>query len=1112
MAASEDAAAVRAANGRDTRDHGASDARDASDRDTRDPGASASYLPLWCKSYYSFLEGASSPDELVAAAAGYGLPGIALSERDGLYGAVRAHVAAREHGVQLLHGAQLSLSGGRVVLMYALDRAGYGSLSRLITRGRSRRPKGESLLEPEDILEFQPSVTGAGAVMLVVPVLNDTATGLVELLFPAFGRAQLFLGAVRHEIPEDRRRHFLLADLSKRYQLRIVATPEVLYHHPDRQRLQDVLTSIRHGVKLSEAGTRLRPNNRYSLPHPAHMRRRYRDIPEALSNGLELLERAEFGLEMLEYRYPEEPIPEGYSREGRLRELCRHGAHERYGEVIPEAVRLQLEKELSLIRELRYEGYFLTMYEIVAFCRSQEILCQGRGSAANSVVCYSLGITAVDPVRMQLLFERFLSRERAEPPDIDLDIEHQRREEVITYVYKRYGRRHAAMVANTIRYRPKSALRDVGKVLDIPPLHIERAARLLGHRSESIEPALRDAGLAYDKPPYLLLRELAEQLCDVPRHLSIHPGGFLLGAEEVASIVPVENGRMPGRTVIQWDKYDIEEMNLFKVDLLGLGALTHLRMGFELLHRHLGVDVSMASIPVDDPAVYEMLHRADTVGVFQLESRAQMAMLPRLLPRRFYDLVIEISIVRPGPIAGGMVHPYLKRRAGEEELSYPHSALIPVLERTLGVPIFQEQVMRVAMIAADYTPGEADQLRRDMAAWRRHGVIERHHDRIVGRMSAKGIEPRFAEQVFDQIRGFGEYGFPESHAAGFALIAYATAWLRARHPVVFTCALLNAWPMGFYSPATIVEDARRHGVDMLPLCIVHSDWDCLLAPQPDGSFAVRMGFRYLKGFGQREYERLEDFRRRQNVGTLTPAELQSEIGLSAAAVELFAEAGALDLLESNRRRAVWRGGARHHEQEAHTTEAASHQHSSQDSLHTLLRGFEQPSPEFDVPGPEEQILWDYESTGHSTAGHPMQRFRELLSSLGMKAAEDVLCSSNGKRVLYAGMVICRQRPSTAGGIVFITLEDESGFINLILRSSVFDAFRALVVGSSVLGVEGRIQRSDGVVHILVERCFDPFRIQKAEGGPGAAAQDARLPQDYIGRDGKPVRVQSRDFQ
>ncbi|MCA1755346.1 MAG: error-prone DNA polymerase [Spirochaeta sp.] len=964
-----------------------------------------------------------------------------------------------------------------------------------------------------------------------MPVLDETAAGLVELLLPAFGPSQLFLGAVRHEIPEDRRRHVLMADLCKRYHLRSVATPELLYHHPDRQRLQDVLTSIRHGVKLREAGTRLRPNNRYALSHPAQMRQRYQDIPEALSTGLELLERAEFGLEMLEYRYPEEPIPEGYSSEGRLRELCRHGAHERYGECMPEAVRLQLEKELSLIRELRYEGYFLTMYEIVAFCRSQGILCQGRGSAANSVVCYSLGITAVDPVRMQLLFERFLSRERAEPPDIDLDIEHQRREEVITYVYKRYGRRHAAMVANTIRYRPKSALRDVGKVLDIPQLHVERAARLLGHRSESIEPALRDAGLPYDSPPYLLLRELAEQLCDVPRHLSIHPGGFLLGAEEVACIVPVENGRMPGRTVIQWDKYDIEEMNLFKVDLLGLGALTQLRMGFELLHRHLGVDISMASIPANDPVVYEMLHRADTVGVFQLESRAQMAMLPRMLPKQFYDLVIEISIVRPGPIAGGMVHPYLKRRAGEEELSYPHSALIPVLERTLGVPIFQEQVMRVAMIAADYTPGEADQLRRDMAAWRRHGVIERHHDRIVGRMITKGIEPRFAEQVFDQIRGFGEYGFPESHAGGFALIAYATAWLRARYPVVFTCALLNAWPMGFYSPATIVEDARRHGVEMLPLCIVYSAWDCVLASRKDGGFAVRIGFRYLKGLRRSEYDRLEAFRRREDIKTLSPAELQSEIGLSAAAVELLAEAGALDLLEANRRRAVWRGGARHHEQAAGNEAAVSPRRILRDPIHALLRGFEQPTPEFDAPGPEEQILWDYEFTGHSTAGHPMQRFREFLASLGLRTAEEVLSGTDNNRkagsvgnpgyadnnhVVYAGMVICRQRPSTAGGVVFITLEDETGFINLILRTSVFEAFRPLVVGSSVLGVEGKIQRADGVVHILVERCFNPFGLRKTKKTSHNSKQASQLQDysdpDYIGRDGRPVRVQSRDFQ
>jgi error-prone DNA polymerase len=603
---------------------------------------------------------------------------------------------------------------------------------------------------------------------------------------------------------------------------------EVLYHTPSRRRLQDVLACVRHGVTLAAAGRRIRPNAEHDLKSPAAFHALFADDPAAIERTREVAARCAFRLDQIVYRYPSERLPEGKTTAEWLAELTFAGARERYGGAIPDAVAAQLDKELRLIEELDYCGYFLTMWEIVRFCREREILCQGRGSAANSAVCYCLGITAIDPVRMGLLFERFLSRERAEPPDIDLDIMHERREEVIQHVYEKYGRDHAAMVANVIRYRARSAVRDVGKALGLPETALARLTKLLSRSSEIAPAALAQAGLDPEAPAHRHLRELATELCDFPRHLSIHPGGFLLGHEPVIDLVPVENATMPGRTVIQWDKTDIEALGLFKVDLLGLGALSHLDRCLRLIAKHRGVAYSMATLPPDDPATFAMICRADTVGVFQIESRAQMAMLPRLRPQKFYDLAIEVSIIRPGPITGGMVHPYLRRRRKEEPVTYPHPSLIPVLQKTLGVPLFQEQVIRVAMVAADYTPGEADQLRRDMAAWRRSGRIEQHRERLVSRMVAKGIAPEFAERVFQQIRGFGEYGFPESHAASFALISYATAWLKCHYPAEFICALLNAQPMGFYAPSTIVEDARRHKVEVRPVDVRTSGWDCTL--------------------------------------------------------------------------------------------------------------------------------------------------------------------------------------------------------------------------------------------------------------------------------------------
>ncbi|HUI68961.1 MAG TPA: error-prone DNA polymerase, partial [Spirochaetia bacterium] len=723
--------------------------------------------------------------------------------------------------------------------------------------------------------------------------------------------------------------------------------------------------------------------------------------------------------------------------------------------------RALLEKEIALIEELGYAGYFLTMWELVRFCREKEIICQGRGSAANSVVCYCLGVTSVDPVQMNLLFERFLSRERAEPPDIDLDIEHDRREEVIQHMYQKYGRDRAAMVANVVRYRTRSAVRDVGKAFGIPEIALDQCAKLLPHWDGDLPAVFREAGL--DLPEGLLghMIELTREIVGFPRHLSIHPGGFLLGSDPVDTIVPIENATMQDRTVIQWDKTDIETMNLFKVDLLGLGALTHLDYAFRLLKSHYDTELSLATIPPDDSPVFDMACRADTVGVFQIESRAQMAMLPRLKPRSYYDLVIEVSLVRPGPITGGMVHPYLRRRAGKEAVTYAHPSLEPVLKKTLGVPLFQEQVMKLAVVAADYTPGEADQLRRDMAAWKQRGRIEQHHDRLVSRMVAKGIEPEFAERVFSQILGFGEYGFPESHSASFALIAYATAYIKHHYPVVFVCALLNAWPFGFYSPATVIDDAKRHGVKFLPIDIIASEWDCTLERRAgDPGYAVRIGLRYVKGLGEADGERIRLWRTGGGASTLS--DFTSLCRLPSDSMERLAEVGAFDCFDEQRRDALW---------------GVLDQSEKPTSL--LVGDFAQ-TPSFRPLSEAEEINWDYLASDQSPRGHVMEQFRSRLEGQGLPDAAEVSRMEHGRKVSLVGCAICRQMPGTAAGVLFMTLEDETGFTNLVVWEKVFKQYRTVILTTWVLGVTGRLQVAEGVVHVIAESFWKPDFVQEEQ--------------------------------
>jgi error-prone DNA polymerase len=1014
--------------------------------------AQQDYVPLYCKSVYSFLEGASHPDELVEEAQRLGVRSLALTDRDGVYGIVRAFKAAQEYGVHLIVGSEITLQDDSSIVLLSQDRAGYANLCNLISTGRLRSPKGESRVQWDEVCDHAEGLIalwGGEKSSLTKEAVPDL---IADQLKDAFGE-RLYALLTRHHAVHEQVLEHRLRERAKQYDIPTVAGMEVLYHMPSRRPLQDVLTCLRHGVTLATAGTCIHPNDEHALRSPYGFSRLYEnDMPSIMRTNL-IAEQCTFSLRELRYCYPMEKLPYGIDAKDWLRELVFQGAKKRYPE-LPQEVQDQLNTELDLIRGLAYEGYFLTMYEIVRYCNEMGILCQGRGSAANSAVCYCLGITAVDPIRMKLLFERFLSKERAEPPDIDLDIEHNRREEVIQHMYKKYGRSHAAMVANFIRYRAKSAVREVGKVLGIPETALERIARVLSHYEFPSQDSMKEAGFDPKNPTYANFFQLMTEIEDVPRHLSIHPGGFLLGDVPVSDLVPVENATMPDRTVIQWDKDDVEEMGLFKVDLLGLGALNVVHNSFDLLKEYHHEEWSMASIPPEDPATFSMIQKGDTVGVFQIESRGQMAMLPRLKPKNYYDLVIEVSIVRPGPITGGMVHPYLRRRNGEEKVDYPHECLRPVLEKTLGIPLFQEQVMQLAIVAADYTPGEADQLRRDMAAWKKTGRIERHRDRLISRMKQKGITEEFANRVFEQIKGFGDYGFPESHAASFALIAYATSWLKCHYPAAYLCAMLNAQPMGFYSPATLVDDSKRHKVVVRSVNVQHSEWDCTMEPV-ENNFAVRMGLRYVKGLHEKDtqsllsdrvkngpYKNMEAFRQRTQ--------------LSEAVLTRLAESGALSSFKYERREALWN---------VLGSDAAKE--------NTLGLLDADPPSSLNPLNPFEEINWDYAFTSHSTRGHPLSPLRDAMRKLKLPDAATVRKMKHNSPVRYAGLVICRQRPGTAKGVVFMTLEDETGFVNLVLWESVFKEFALLAKTQSFLGVTGKMQVQSNVMHLVVKKLWIP---------------------------------------
>jgi error-prone DNA polymerase len=1022
------------------------------------------YAELQVTTNFSFLEGASHAEELVQQAVALGLTAIAITDRNTLAGVVRAHVAARHTDLKVITAARLEFRDGPSALCLPMDRAAYGHLSQLITLGRRRAPKGECWIDWGDLIE---RIEGQ-QIILLPPRKPDAAFESRLAALRAILGNNLSLALCRLHRSDDRRRLAELSKLAKGVGVATVVTNDVLYHEPGRQVLQDVLTCIKHGCTIDKAGRRLQPNTERYLKSADQMVRLFKDYPEAISRSVDIANRCRFSLEELRYEYPEETRGQSATPQEELVRLTWEGARGRYPDGIPENVRAILEHELTLISQLGYAPYFLTVHDIVRFARSEGILCQGRGSAANSAVCYCLGITSVDPAKMDLLFERFVSAERREPPDIDVDFEHERREEVIQYIYRRFGRDKAGLAATVIHYQPRSAIREVGKVMGLSIDTIDRMTRTLwGWGREGVdERQISDAGIDPQADRVRRCLELSRELVGFPRHLSQHVGGFIITRGPLAELVPIENAAMADRTVIQWDKDDIDALGILKIDVLALGMLTAIRKAFELIDRHHNRPLTLASVPQDDPKVYEMLSRADSVGVFQVESRAQMTMLPRLRPRNFYDLVIEVAIVRPGPIQGDMVHPYLRRRNGEEIVSYPSKELERVLGKTLGVPLFQEQAMKIAIVAGGFTPSEADQLRRAMATFRRVGTIGLFQTKLIEGMVVRGYERDFAERCFKQIEGFGEYGFPESHAASFALLVYVSAWIKCHYPAAFAAGLLNSQPMGFYAPAQLVRDARDHGVEVRPIDVNTSYWNNTLEPGPRG-VALRLGFRQIKGARRTDAERLSEARQE---GYSTIRDLWRRATLSLPILELLARADAFGSLGLDRRAALWAIKALG-EKPLPLFEFAETLGEPGDNLPPPDAAFE---PSVTLPNLTvgEQVVQDYKELRLTLRQHPLALLRPKLRTIGVAQARDLKTLPDNRKVTIAGLVLVRQRPGTASGVIFATIEDETGVGNIIIWPKVFERYRRIVLGARLLGVEGVLQREGLVIHVIANRLTD----------------------------------------
>ncbi len=994
--------------------------------------APAAYAELHCKTNFSFLEGASHPDELVCTAASYGYAALAITDRNSLASVVRAHSAAKQAKLKLLIGAELTPTDAPGIVVLATDRPSYGRLSRLITIGRRKAPKGQCQLSFDDIADQSGGLLAA--------VVGETTSDDLWRYREVFGD-RCYLLAELHRGPHDEQELQLRIALAKQCHVPLVAANDVHFHAPHRRALADVLTATKHGCTITEAGELLFPNAARYLKPIEEMQELFAAAPDAVRRTVEVASRCSFSLDELRYEYPEELTPQGQSPLEYLTGITWQGARQRYPAGIPAKVQELIEHELKLIAELRYESYFLTVWDLVRFARSRDILCQGRGSAANSVVCFCLEVTSVDPERMDMLFERFISKERGEAPDIDVDFEHERREEVIQYVYEKYGRERAGMTAEVITYRPRSAVRDVGKALGLSLDRVNTLTKTLDRHSILPEQRCAAAGIDPQSPIGRQLLGLVGELLGFPRHLGQHVGGVVITQGPLCELVPIENAAMDDRTVIEWDKDDLDDLGILKVDCLALGMLTAIHKCFDLIDCHYGQKLSLADIPEGDSSVYDMICRADTMGVFQIESRAQMSMLPRLRPRTFYDLVIEVAIVRPGPIQGDMVHPYLRRRATGEEVTYPNDEIRDVLHKTLGVPLFQEQAMRLAIVAAGFTAGEADQLRRAMAAWRRPGVIDAFRAKLIAGMTANGLTAEFAESVFRQIRGFGEYGFPESHAASFALLVYVSAWLKCHYPAVFCVALLNSQPMGFYAPAQLIRNVQEHGINVLPVDVNHSQWDSTLE-----CGAVRLGLRMVAGLHKSQAQRIEQAKPFQSIDEFKRS------GMSRSTVERLARADAFRSLHLNRRASLW--------------EAMQ----ATDCL-PLFDTLEDREPSVELPEMEEreEVIADYQTVGLSLKAHPIAYYRDQLDHLSVIRASELARIRDGSYVRVAGLVLVRQRPGTAKGITFVTIEDETSVANLIIRMDVWEKFYTVARTASAFIAQGRLQNQQGIIHVLVSK-------------------------------------------
>jgi error-prone DNA polymerase len=1068
----------------------------------------SAYAELAVATCFSFLRGASFPGELVQAAQALGHTAIAVTDRNTLAGVVRAHTEAKAVGVRLLIGARLVFADGTPdIFVYAQHREGYARLSRLLTAGNTGAgvKKGECILHLDNLL-----ADTEGLLLALAPterVDESLAPLLARMEAAAPGRA--WAAGTMGYGPADARRLDRLAEIAAGAGVRLLAVNDVLYHHPDRRPLQDVMSCIREHTTLAEAGRRLEANAERHIKAADEMARLFRDHPEAIAETQRLAAMCDFSLDELKYEYPDEPVPPGKTPQAHLEDLTWEGARWRYPEGVPDKVRRMIKAEFEFIREQDYARYFLTVHDVVRYARSQGILCQGRGSAANSVVCFCLGVTAVDPMEIDLLFARFVSADRNEPPDIDVDFEHERREEVIQYVYRRYGRHRAAICATVIHYRPRSAIREVGKALGLSEdVTGALAGTVWGSWGDALpDEHIRQAGLDPENPTIRLATRLAEELIGFPRHLSQHVGGFVLTQRRLDETVPIANAAMDDRTFIEWDKDDIDALGIMKVDVLALGMLTCIRKAFDLMREHEVRDIGdMAEIMSDDPAVYAMMQRADTVGVFQIESRAQMNMLPRLKPSKFYDIVIEVAIVRPGPIQGDMVHPYLRRKQGKETVEYASPSpehgdpneLRKVLEKTLGVPLFQEQAMQIAITAAGFEPHEADGLRRAMATFKNVGTMGRYREKMVGGMIARGYPPDFAERCFKQIEGFGSYGFPESHAASFAKLVWVSAWLKHYHPAVFACALLNAQPMGFYAPAQIVRDAREHGVEVREIDVNASDWDCTLEPG-EGGLALRLGLRQISGFPEAAADALTEARgplsqavrpdsspTEGGAGFADFGDLVRRTRLTPSHLQRLAEADAFRSLGLDRRAALWeaRGVAK-------------------GTAPPLLADVPASEAAPDLPGMalSEHVIADYQTTRLSLKAHPMSFLRTGFALERVRSCKAAEALRDGDPVSVAGVVLVRQRPGT-GVVCFITIEDETGVANLVVMPPVFEKYRRVVMGARLLLVEWRIQKSpEGIVHVMAYRLVDRSAALRRLSEPELGFNDLLANADEVRKNG-----------